>query len=417
MARARCRYCSIIRDSEGEYKVRTARHAMDSTHPRCDLHWRFVCAVCGSGRHFNGVAFCPRKGAFFCIGCAREHRADSRRFWSWDYAYSLACPWAAEWHPALDRLERDGRHPWQLHPSWRGERRGMDPSEAIPDRWSFRVGPMKGLTEADVRKGWDEIARWWVSRYSAKGDVNREWVIDPALLRMLGDVRGLRILDAGCGTGYLARILATRGARVDGVDVSAKQLDAAIAEEARNPLGIEFHRGNLAHLSRFRDGTFDVAVSNIVLQDVLRLRVAVREIHRVLRAGGRFVFSITHPAFEAPVPGRWVIEPADSERIEDRRGMLVDRYFDRPAVYWGPPGKPLAVGFHRPLRDYFEALSAAGFLVSRYEEPLPLREALRRFPRYFRDMVRLPNFLIVEAVKASRERASRAGGEAARAGR
>ena len=212
----------------------------------------------------------------------------------------------------------------------------------------------------------------------------------------------MRILDAGCGTGYLGRILARRGARVDGVDVSRGQLEAARAEEKRAALGIHLHQADLAHLGMFRAGTFDAAVSNIVLQDVLHLLAAVREIHRVLRPGGRFVFSITHPAFEAPVPGRWVIEPADSERIEDRKGMLADRYFDRPAVYWGPPGKPLAVGFHRPLRDYFEALSAAGFLVSRYEEPLPLPEALRRFPRYFRDMARLPNFLIIEAVKPLR---------------
>ena len=407
MARPACRYCLILSEHEADYRVRPARHALDSTHPRCDLHWRFVCAVCGNARHFNGVAFCHRKEALFCLFCAKGHRADSRRLWAWDYAYRLRCPWRAEWHPALDRLERDHRHPWDLRPAWRRGRRGMDPSEEIPDRWSFRVGPMEGLTDADVRKGWDDIAEWWVSRYSAKGDVNREWVIDPALLRILGDVRGMRILDAGCGTGYLGRILAKRGARVDGVDVSGGQLEAARAEEKRAPLGIRLHRADLARLSMFRGGTFDTAVSNIVLQDVLHLRAAVREIHRVLRPGGRCVFSITHPAFEAPVPGRWVIEPADSERIEDRKGMLADRYFDRPAVYWGPPGKPLAVGFHRPLRDYFEALSAAGFLVSRYEEPLPLPEALRRFPRYFRDMARLPNFLIVEAVKPHPSRAKR----------
>ena len=81
--------------------------------------------------------------------------------------------------------------------------------------------------------------------------------------------------------------------------------------------------------------------------------------------------------------------------------MIVDRYFDRVAVYWGPPGQFLAVGFHRPLRDYFEALYDAGFLVSRYEEPLPKAEALKRFPRYFRDMLRLPNFLILPATCGS----------------
>jgi len=399
MARPPCRYCTLIREREPRYRVRPARHALDSTHPRCDLHWRFECAVCRQAKHFHAVAWCGPRQSFFCLACAPEHRADPRRFYTWDYAYRLRCPWRDEWHPALDRLEHDGRHPWQTRPAWARARRGLARSEEIPERWSFRVEPMAGVRDADVRRGWDDIATWWAGRTTAKGDINREWVIDPALLRILGDVRGERILDAGCGTGYLARRLARAGARVDGVDVSAKQLETARTEEAREGLGIRYHQGDLADLSRFRDATFDAAVSNIVLQDVRRLREAVAEVHRVLRPGGRFVLSITHPAFEGPVPGRWVIEPADSERIEDRQGMVVDRYFDRVAVYWGPPGKPLAVGFHRPLRDYFEALHAAGFLVSRYEEPLPLREALRRFPRNFRDMLRLPNFLIVEAVK------------------
>ncbi len=396
-----CRYCELIHEHAPRYRVRPARHALDSAHPRCDLHWRFACGVCGNARHFNAIGFCPREEAFFCLACAPEHRADNRRFWAWPYAYRLRCPWRPEWHSALDRLEYEGRHPWRERPAWRRARRGLDASEEIPARWLPRVAPMRGITDADVRRGWDDIATWWVSRYTAKGDINREWVVDPTLLGILGDVHGLRILDAGCGTGYLARRLAGAGARVDGVDVSPKQLVVARAEQRREALAIEYHRGDLARLSMFESGTFDVAVSNIVLQDVRRLREAVREVHRVLHPGGRFVFSITHPAFEAPVPGTWVIEPADSERIEDRRGMLVDRYFDRAAVYWGFPGKPMAVGFHRPLRDYFEALHDAGFVVSRFEEPVPLPEALKRWPRNFRDMLRLPNFLIVEAVKST----------------
>jgi len=389
----------MIRETALRYRTKVARHALDSSFPRCDLHWRFVCAKCGKPRHFQGIAFCETRREFFCLGCAAEHPADPRRFWAWTYSYRLRCPWREEHHAALDRLEHDRRHPWQRWPAWARARRGMTPSEEIPDRWAFRVAPMEGITDDNVRTGWDDVAAWWASRYSAKGDINREWVIDPALFEILGEVRGRKILDAGCGTGYLARLLAKAGASVDGVDLSEKQLDAARADQSRAKLDIRYHQGDLGDLRSFREGMFDVAVSNIVLQDVRRLPEAVREIHRVLRPGGRFVFSITHPSFEAPVPGRWIIEPADSERIEDRQHLAVDRYFDRVAVYWGPPGELLAVGFHRPMRDYFEALHGAGFHVTRYEEPLPKKEALERFPRYFRDMLRLPNFLIVEAVK------------------
>ncbi len=403
MAVPRCRYCSLIKETAPRYRVRDARHALDSSFPRCDLHWRFVCAACGKPRHFHAIAFCHRKRAFFCLACAPEHPAASGRFWAWTYSYRMKCPWREEHHAALDRLEYDRRHPWQRWPAWSRARRGMTPSEDLPERWWSKVAPMNGITDDDVRKGWDDVAEWWVSRYTEKGDINREWVVDPALFEILGDVRGRRVLDAGCGTGYLARLLAKAGASVDGVDVSAKQLEAARADQARETLDIRYREGDLSDLGFFPADTFDVAVSNIVLQDVRRLPEAVREIHRVLRPGGRFIFSITHPSFEAPVPGRWISEPADSERIEDRQGMVVDRYFDRVAVYWGPPGEHLAVGFHRPLRDYFDALKRAGFLVSRYEEPLPKEEALQRFPRYFRDMVRIPNFLIVEAVKPKKE--------------
>jgi len=401
VGRVPCRYCATIRSAKPRYRVRRSVHAVDSSHPRCDLHWRFVCAKCGNARHYHATAYCPRTESFYCIDCAPEHRAVWRRFWAWSYFYRLRCPWRSEWHEALDRLEFEGHHPWQLNPLLRRRRYGMSPSEKIPPRWKFRVAPAKDVTDADIRKGWDAVARWWVSRSGPRGDVNREWIIDPVLLGFLGDVRHQRILDAGCGSGYLARILARRGAQVDGVDLAPALLAAAQAEEARQPLGIRYRRSDLADLSIFGSGTFDAVVSNIVLADVRRYRRAIREIARVLKPGGRFVFSITHPAFEGPVPGQWVREPTDTERIEERRHLIVDRYFDRVAVFWAPPGKPLIPGFHRPLRDYFDALHAAGFVVARFEEPGPSRKALERHYRVFADLLRIPLFLVIEARNAA----------------
>ena len=398
MARTRCRYCELIHEREHRYRIRAARHALDSSHPRCDLHWRFECAVCGKPKHFHGVSFCPRDRKFYCIDCARDTKTVWRRFWPWSYFYRMQCPWHAEFHAGLDRLEFDRRHPWQSRAAWRRTKHGMTRDERLPERWVFRTAPLDSVSDEDVRKGWDAVATWWVTRYTARGDINREWVIDPVLFRFLGAVKGLRILDAGCGNGYLSRLLTRRGAKVEGVELSPKMLEGARAEEAKRPLGIRYHLGDLANLSRFRDRTFDVAVSNVVLQDVRRYREATREIHRVLKPRGRFLFSMTHPAFESPVPGTWVREPKDTERIEERRFLAVDRYFDRVATFWSPPGLPPAISFHRPLRDFFAALTDAGFLIRRYEEPFPSKKALEKY-RFFADLTRIPLFIVVEAVK------------------
>ncbi len=310
----------------------------------------------------------------------------------------MRCTWHREWHPALDCAEYEGRHPWQVRPARARTKWGMARSESIPERWTATMGPLAGLTDTAIREGWDRAAPWWIKRYTARGDINREWIIDPVLLRFLGPVRGQRVLDAGCGSGYLARILARRSARVDGVDQSEGLLAAAKAEEARSPLGIRYRRADLARLPH-PSGTFDAVVANVVIQDVRRYREAIREIYRVLQPGGRFVFSTTHPAFEAPIPARWVREPRDSERIEDRRYLRVDRYFDRVTVFWAPPGLAPVPSFHRPLRDYFEALSNAGFLVARFEEPYPSAKALERHFRIFADLARIPIFLVLLAVK------------------
>ena len=275
----------------------------------------------------------------------------------------------------------------------------MSPSDEIPLRWTSRVGPTSRVSDATVRKGWDDVAGWWVERYTEKGDINREWVIDPALLAIVGDVRGQRILDAGCGNGYLSRILARQGARVVGVDLSPRLLAIAKAYEAQDPLGIRFRQSDLAKLSTIESGAFDLIISNVVLQDVRRLDAALRELHRVLRSDGRLIFSITHPAFDIP-PAHWVREPPDSDRAEERPFIAVDRYFDRVALYWGPSGQPELVGFHRPLRDFTEGLRQAGFVIVRLEEPRPLPEAIRRRYRQFADQLRIPNFLMIEARKA-----------------
>jgi ubiquinone/menaquinone biosynthesis C-methylase UbiE len=117
------------------------------------------------------------------------------------------------------------------------------------------------------------------------------------LLDLLGDVRGMRVLDLACGHGRIARELARRGARVAGVDISDALLDRARAAEVEEPLGIRYLKGDVTSGAVLAGETFDGVTCNHGLADIDDLEGALATVARILRARGRFVFSILHPCF------------------------------------------------------------------------------------------------------------------------
>ncbi|HYS71787.1 MAG TPA: class I SAM-dependent methyltransferase [Thermoplasmata archaeon] len=401
-ARPKCRYCEEIHLVDLRYRVKPAKHDADSSFPRCDIHWRFACDVCGRSHHFNGVAWCPTGRQFVCVSCARSQRAVRKPFWRWKYYYGLGCPTCGRTHAALDRLEFERKHPWQRNPALARAKRGLSPEEEIVPPWTSRVLPPDedDVTDRKIAAQWDALADWWSSGYGEEGDKNRQYVIDPALFRILGDVKGLRVFDAGCGNGYLSRLLAKRGAVVEAQDISRTFVAMAVEQDRKQPLGIRYRQGSLVDLSPWAGATFDLVVSNLVLQDVRDYEKAIREVARVLKPGGRFVFSIMHPAFASPPVRGWIQEPRDSNRNEDRQYVKVDRYFDRATERWGFGDTPQVTSFHRPLRDYFDVLARAGFVVRGLEEPVPSKEAIEERPRDFlNEHERIPLFLILDAVR------------------
>src|SRR3712207_2038456 len=115
----------------------------------------------------------------------------------------------------------------------------------------------------ETREFWDGAADGWQLQVGEEGDANRLLNSDPVLWRFAGDVGGLDVLDAGCGTGYLSRKLRDAGARVTGVDFSAKMIEIA---RARNP-GVDFRVDSASELATVGDAAFDLVVSNYVLMD------------------------------------------------------------------------------------------------------------------------------------------------------
>ena len=139
------------------------------------------------------------------------------------------------------------------------------------------------------------------------------------MLDRLGPLGGKRVLDLGSGSGFIAAVLATRGAMVDAVDVSEASLDVARWRASISGVldRISFHKA-AAETLPFEDQRFDAICGAFVLHH-LDLQTAAPELHRVLKSGGRGAFIETSGgsgllmAARRLVPGRFGIEKASSD--------------------------------------------------------------------------------------------------------
>src|SRR3989344_784788 len=104
-----------------------------------------------------------------------------------------------------------------------------------------------------------------------------EYLEMPTTLKMLGKVRGKRILDLGCGTGLYARILLQKGAKVKGIDVSDEMLRIAQQEVP----SVEFTQGSAERLP-YKKNEFDIVLAALMMEYLPSWNRVLKEVHRVL---------------------------------------------------------------------------------------------------------------------------------------
>jgi 2-polyprenyl-3-methyl-5-hydroxy-6-metoxy-1,4-benzoquinol methylase len=185
-----------------------------------------------------------------------------------------------------------------------------------------------------------------------------------ALLDLLGDVSGMRVLDLPCGEGRVARELARCGAQVVGVDLSTAMLDRARAFESDDPAGIIYVQANGTEPTALQGEVFDRVVCNFGLSDIDDFDGIVATFTRVLEPGGVFVFSIMHPCF----PGWADVLPGDSP---PDGGYFTECWWAAAAT--GPSTDPRnTVGTnHRMVSTYFNTFARAGLMLEAVCEPEP----------------------------------------------
>lgn len=258
-----------------------------------------------------------------------------------------------------------------------------------------RIGILKGMafTDAEAAGAWDQGAVAWDTFIESGADYYRLEVHGPALLATCHVTRGAIALDLGAGQGYFSRALARQGAHVTGVELSPALVALAVAHEAMQPLGIEYHQISAAAIAEeFPDESFDLVASCMSLQDMSDVGTTLRGAAAVLRPTGRFVFSVPHPATDVAYRA-WERDAAGR-----KLSLKLDRYFETGATVcdWSMPRlryRWATPCWRHTLSDWSGMLTEAGFRIDAMLEPRPTPAQVAANP-HLDDCARMPYFLI-----------------------
>jgi 2-polyprenyl-3-methyl-5-hydroxy-6-metoxy-1,4-benzoquinol methylase len=217
---------------------------------------------------------------------------------------------------------------------------------------------MCNTTTKTLPNRWDINASFWVQIIREHRDKYRNDLTDPAMLNAIGQPEGLTVLDAGCGEGYLSRILAENGAIVTGIDSSARLIEAAGAQTKTDARPVSFDVGSVDELP-YADSTFDLVICNHLLNDLYDPSRPISEFSRVLRSGGRLIILMLHPCFYNK----------HAERDQTTNGLIAASYFETRSIDQafevdGLTSPVANTAWFRPLEFYTEELRKSGFVIT-----------------------------------------------------
>lgn len=200
---------------------------------------------------------------------------------------------------------------------------------------------------------YDGVADWYEQGFR---DARLDADFDKVIARLLNAGSG-RLLDVGCGTGRFASVMARQGWVVTGVDISEDMLRLARERE------LDVVRADAARLP-FDDDAFDAVISMWTHTDIDDFGASVREVRRVLKHGGPFVYMGAHPCFVGP-HSQFVA--AEGVPILHPGYRATSRYEEAPGVT--PDGLRAKVGAtHLPLGLLLGTFLDAGFRIEHFEE-------------------------------------------------
>ncbi len=233
--------------------------------------------------------------------------------------------------------------------------------------------PRPADLNAKARAIWNQNAAFWDSKMGDGNDFQR-LLTGPATERLLNLRSGESVLEIACGNGVFSRRMVQLGARVIATDFSAQFLEHARARTSEHADRIEYRlvdatrEEQIVALGR---QYFDAAVCNMAIMDMAEIDPLMRGIRQVVKPGGRFVFSLTHPCFNHTGMALNVEEATLNGNLVTTYSVKITHYLhNSPQKGIGIIGQPAPhYYFDRPLHTLFNACFRAGLMLDGLEEP------------------------------------------------
>lgn len=232
-------------------------------------------------------------------------------------------------------------------------------------------------------KEWKRNANFWIKIIRENLDLFRLVVTNKAILEPLKGEKNLRILDAGCGEGYLCRVLAKKRHQVFGIDFCPEFIKTARELERKKPLGIKYFLGDFRK-TNFPPSSFDIIVSHQTINEIENPEKAFKEFYRILKKGGRLILLFLHPCFEIN-PKKYF------QKIKVKKSYYLVSGIKSPSSYFY---------LYLPLSEWTRLLAKAGFLIKKIGEPHPPLKFLIQ-NKWWKKNFKKPLFILIEAIKSS----------------
>jgi len=217
------------------------------------------------------------------------------------------------------------------------------------------------MTEKEVKKWWEENAKYFQEKINiGAGAEYGPGAPNEKHLKLLGNLKGKEILEIGCGGAQCSVFFAKQGAKVTGIDISKEQLKFARKLIEKNKVKVDLIQGSFQDLRKIKSSSKDIVFSAYALQYSPDLLSVFRQVMKILRKGGLFVFSFNHPIWDL---------------LDYKNLKIRNSYFDTGKhSNKGSSGK--FVIYTRTLSEIYNNLLKTGFFVEQIIEP----DSRKRYP-------------------------------------